>query len=233
MKKYKLILFDADGTLFDFHQGERDALRAAFEHHGMMYEQSVHLPLYQKINLDIWLEFEQHKILAADLSRERFRRFLFELQSPADPEKFSAMYLKGLSQSTHTIDHAREVVERLANDFTLVILTNGLSGVQHPRFKKSPMYPYFSSIVVSEDLGVAKPHPGIFEHALASVGHTDRSTAIIVGDNLSSDIQGGVNFGIDTCWFNPNRKVISNGLVPTYEIASLKQLFDILYEPTI
>ncbi|MCB0832575.1 MAG: noncanonical pyrimidine nucleotidase, YjjG family, partial [Bacteroidetes bacterium] len=64
MKKYKLILFDADGTLFDFHQGERDALRAAFEHHGMMYEQSVHLPLYQKINLDIWLEFEQHKILA-------------------------------------------------------------------------------------------------------------------------------------------------------------------------
>jgi len=227
--KYKLILFDADGTLFDFHQGESDALRTAFAHYNLPYDEAVDLPLYRKINLEIWSEFERQRIDAGDLSRERFRRYLGELRLQTAPDAFSDVYLVALSQSTHIIEHAIEVVSELAGRFKLVLITNGLSAVQHPRFKKSSMYPFFSSIVVSEDIGIAKPQPGIFEHAFRSMNHTERRDVIMVGDNLSSDIQGGINFGIDTCWFNPHRQPRKTGIEPTYEIANLKQVLPIVY----
>ncbi len=227
--KYKLILFDADGTLFDFHQGEREALRATFAHHGVAYDEDTYLSLYRKINLDIWTEFEQQRIAAEDLSRERFHRYLGVLNLDISPDAFSNDYLEALSGSTHTIESAPEVVAELAGHCRLVLITNGLSKVQHPRFQKSSMYSYFSSIVVSEDIGIAKPHPGIFEHAFRSVNHVDRSDVIIVGDNLSSDIQGGLTFGIDTCWFNPSKRSRSETIIPTYEIQDLRQLLPIVY----
>ena len=110
----------------------------------------------------------------------------------------------------------------------MVLLTNGLSSVQHPRFRRSSIFHYFDSVVVSEDVGIAKPHSGIFEHTMKTLGHSCKNDVLMIGDNLRSDIQGGVNFGIDTCWYNPNRKKNESGITPSYEIEHLLQLENIL-----
>jgi 2-haloacid dehalogenase len=110
----------------------------------------------------------------------------------------------------------------------LAIITNGLKDVQNYRIKKSVIGEYFEDIVISEEVKVAKPNSKIFEHALNNLKHTDKSKVLMVGDSLTSDIQGGINFGIDTCWFNPSKTVNTTKIKPTFEIANLMELKDIV-----
>ena len=112
--------------------------------------------------------------------------------------------------------------------FRSVVVTNGIKEVQRSRIGRSPLEPYFSDLVISEEAGSSKPSPAIFEHACARLGFHDKDRMIMVGDSLSSDIRGGVNFGIDTCWFNPGSKANDSGLRPTYEIRELSELRTIL-----
>jgi 2-haloacid dehalogenase len=226
--KYKVILFDADGTLFDFDRAERHALAKSFSYFDAHYDEPFHLAVYQGINAQIWLEFEKQTISADALKTERFRRYFDEVNLALDPKVFSDFYLDALSQSSFLLDGAEELVTELSRSCTLILLTNGLSSVQHPRFKSSPIYKFMSAIVVSEDVGIAKPNSGIFEHAIEHVDHTPKRSMIMVGDNLKSDIQGGINFGIDTCWFNPERKMNTTGIRPTYEIQKLDEIHKIL-----
>ena len=121
-----------------------------------------------------------------------------------------------------------DLVESLHKDFRLSIVTNGLKDVQDNRIRKSIIAKYFDDIVVSEEVMVSKPDPKIFEHALNNINHTDKSNVLIVGDSLTSDIQGGINFGIDTCWFNPNKIVNKTAIKPTYEISNLMDLKNIV-----
>ena len=113
-------------------------------------------------------------------------------------------------------------------DFRLSIITNGLKDVQDNRIRKSIIAKYFDDIVVSEEVMVSKLDPKIFEHALININHTDKSKVLMVGDSLTSDIQGGINFGIDTCWFNPNNIANKTRIKPTYEISNLMDLKDIV-----
>ena len=108
------------------------------------------------------------------------------------------------------------------------IITNGLSAVQDNRIKKSVNTEYFEDIVVSKEIGVSKPNPEIFQHALNNINYTHKSKVLIVGDSLTSDIQGGIKFGIDTCWFNPAMDLNDAGIKPTYTIFDLMELKEIL-----
>ncbi len=226
--KYKVILFDADGTLFDFDRAEKFALSESFRHFGASYNEPLHLKIYNDINTQVWSELEEHKISADELKTERFRRYFNEVDLTLDAQAFSDFYLNALSQGSFLLNGAEDLVVQLAKHYKLVLLTNGLTSVQHPRFRVSPVYKYFSAIVVSEDIGVAKPQPGIFEYALKQIDHTEKISTLIVGDNLKSDIQGGINFGIDTCWFNPDSKENKTGIKPTYAIDRLDKLNAIL-----
>jgi HAD superfamily hydrolase (TIGR01509 family) len=109
----------------------------------------------------------------------------------------------------------------LARGRRLVVLSNGIKDVQVPRIRNSPLAAYIEALVVSEEAGVGKPDPGIFEHACKVLGFHDKQGMLMVGDSLASDIQGGANFGIDTCWYNPGRRENSSELRPTYEVDSL------------
>ncbi len=223
-KRYELVLLDADGTLFDYDRTEARALELSFAGAGIEYRKEDHLPRYREVNDRIWKEFENGLISASDLRTERFRRFFELVGIETDCAAFGRAYVANLAESGFLFPEAEPLLERLAPRFKLGMVTNGLKEVQRKRFAMTPVERYLSCIVVSDEVGVQKPGPGIFEHALEAAGHSDKSTVIMVGDSLSSDIRGGEAFGIDTCWFNPSGKPNDSAAKPTYEIRSLSEL---------
>lgn len=226
--KYEVIIFDADETLFDFKKSERDAFKNAMLEFDIEYDENHHLRVYHGINNAIWKEFEEVLITQEKLRVERFRRFSETLNIGFDEDKFEKAYSKHLAGASFLFDDSIELVESLHKDYKLTIVTNGLKDVQDNRIRKSAIAKYFEDIVVSEEVKVAKPDPRIFEHTLNNIKHTDKSKVLIVGDSLTSDIKGGINFGVDTCWYNPNQIENKTSIKPTYEISSLMELKNIL-----
>ena len=226
--KYEIIIFDADETLFDFKKSERDAFKNTMLEFDIEYDEDYHLKIYKDINTAIWKEFEDGLITQKKLKVERFKRLSDSLNAGFDEVEFAKSYMNHLSYASFLYDDSMDLVESLHKDYRLTIITNGLKNVQDNRIRKSIIAKYFEDIVISEEVEVSKPDPKIFEHALNNIKHTDKSKVLIVGDSLTSDIQGGINFGIDTCWFNPNKIVNKTGIKPTYEISNLMELKDIL-----
>ncbi|QUH19245.1 YjjG family noncanonical pyrimidine nucleotidase [Alkaliphilus sp. B6464] len=226
--RYEIIIFDADETLFDFKKSERDAFKNTMLEFDIEYDENHHLKIYTDINMAIWKEFEDGLINQKKLKVERFKRLSDKLNAGFDETAFAKSYIKHLSNASFLYDDTINLVESLHKDYRLTIITNGLTDVQDNRIRKSIIAEFFEDIVVSEEVEVSKPDPKIFEHALNNIKHTDKSKVLMVGDSLTSDIQGGINFGIDTCWFNPNKIVNKTGIKPTYEISNLMELKNIL-----
>ena len=221
---FHVILFDADGTLFDFRRAERHALNEAMASFDLAYDEAVHPAAYATINRALWQQLEQGGITADHLKIERFRRFCAALDVVVDPEAFSGEYLRRLAQGTFLIDGAEALLAALRTRVRLGIVTNGLAEVQRPRLARSAVGSLFETIVVSEELGVAKPDARIFQHALRQLRHDDMATVLMVGDCLEADIQGGCNAGLRTCWFNPSGVANGSDIRPTFEIARLSEL---------
>lgn len=228
--KYEIIMFDADETLFDFKKSEKYALKNTMLEFHIEYDENYHLKVYKKINTAIWKELENGLIIQKKLNVERFRRLSDKLNAGFDEIDFAKSYMKHLSYASFLYDDSMELLENLHKDYRLTIITNGLKDVQYNRIGKSVIAKYLEDIVISEEVEFAKPDPKIFELALKNINHTDKSKVLMIGDNLTSDIQGGINFGIDTCWFNPNKIVNKTGIKPTYEISNFKELKNILEE---
>lgn len=220
--RYKLILFDADGTLFDFKKAEKNAFTKTMNQFGVNENIDFLHTEYEKINLAIWQEFQERKISAGKLRIERFARFFENNNLKLQPAEISSFYLKRLSEGVDLIPSAEEIVRHFWGKCELAIATNGLSDVQRPRFAASKLAPYFKHIFISEEIGCPKPNPEYFEFIFRELPYQD--AALIVGDNLTSDIKGGIDFGIDTCWFNPEKKTDKNGIQPNYEISDLREL---------
>ncbi|HBF39452.1 MAG TPA: noncanonical pyrimidine nucleotidase, YjjG family [Firmicutes bacterium] len=226
--KYEILLFDADETLFDFKKSEKTALQKAMLEMNIAYNENYHLRVYQEINTAIWKEFEDGLIPQQRLKIERFRRFADQLKIQFNEAEFATSYMKHLANASFLLDQNLELIKSLHQEYRMAIITNGLKDVQNTRIKKSPIGPYFEDIVISEEVEAAKPDPKIFEYALKHLGHTDKSKVLMVGDSLTSDIQGGINFAVDTCWFNPRRMVNQSAIQPTYQISQLMMLQKIL-----
>ncbi len=224
---YRWILFDADGTLFNYSKAETEALEKAFAASGLRFE-ATHSELYRRINHRIWLRFERGEIAQSELEVRRFEQLFEALGLEADPERFSARYLLALAEGTHLLDGAEQIVRELHGRVGMVILTNGLKDVQRPRLAGSALDGYFSDVVISEEVGSAKPAPGIFDAAFSAMGHPDKRDVLIVGDSLTSDIRGGSDYGIDTCWFNPEGRPRATDAEISYEIRQLSEVAEIV-----
>ncbi|BCG57566.1 YjjG family noncanonical pyrimidine nucleotidase [Paenibacillus sp. URB8-2] len=223
--KYEVILFDADDTLFDYGQAESYALREAFNQFGMPSGFDICAPAYKEINKALWRDLELGLISSAVLRVERFTRLFAAHGLDLDPESFSASYLNHLGEGIFLVEGAAELCDELAG-CRLAVITNGIKEVQYSRIQGSPLRDTFAHIIISEEVGSQKPERGIFDHAFARLGLTaeDKHKVLIVGDTLTSDIQGGISYGIDTCWFNPSGKPRDPEIIPTYEIRSLSEL---------
>ncbi|MBU1096519.1 MAG: YjjG family noncanonical pyrimidine nucleotidase [Bacteroidetes bacterium] len=226
--RYSLLLFDADGTLYDYEKGEVFALKKSLEEFGIENDFDKNLLLYKSINSALWREFELKKISADDLKVERFNRLFTTLNKSVNTKKFSDVYLENLSKATFIFQGVDHLLEELFPLVPMVIITNGLKQVQRPRFDRSSIGKYMQEYIISEEIGLQKPDPGIFEYAFRKLNFKEKNSALIIGDNLHSDILGGLNYGIDTCWFNPANQINDTEIRPTYTISKLTDLKKII-----
>ncbi len=229
MQQYTWLLFDADGTLFDYEQAEAQALRETFEQFGHPYLAS-HLALYRPINQQLWVDLERGAITPPALQVRRFELLLQALEIRDDAAAFGARYLQNLAGAWALIDGAEEMIRTLYQRYKLVVVTNGLRDVQRPRLNASPIGKYFADVVISEEIGVAKPSSGFFDAAFERMGHPDKRQVLMIGDSLSADIRGGIDYGLDTCWFNPHHLPRPAGWDIRYEISALPQFIILLEE---
>ena len=227
--KYKWLLFDADGTLFDYDGAEARALEMTFAQIGLGFEPEF-VKIYRRINEDVWKRFEQGRITQGRLRLERFELFLGTINVVYEAEVFSKQYLRNLAACSHLIEGVEEVIKFLAGKVGLVIITNGLKEVQRPRLEKSVIGYFFSDIIISEEVGASKPDKQIFDAAFNRMKDPGREEVLIIGDSLAADIQGGNNYGIDTCWFNPDKSPCDQDVTIDYEIHSPGELLSIIAE---
>jgi 2-haloacid dehalogenase len=218
---YTWLLFDADDTLFDFPRAEANALRWTLEQAGLPFE-TPYFEIYSRFNLQVWKEFERGEVTSTELRTKRFRLFFDEIGFAADPEAVSPLYLRNLARGTDLLPGAEETIRALKGRFRLALVTNGLADVQNPRLARSALADCFEKVFISEEVGAAKPSTEYFDVVFREIGAPPKSEVLIIGDSLSSDMQGGINYGIDTCWYNPNGK--TTDLPVKYQIATLRGL---------
>ena len=223
MENYEWILFDADETLFHF-----DAfagLRHMFANYNIEFSAKDYQH-YQNINKGLWDQYQNHEINASQVKQQRFQYWADKLDTC--PHELNQAFLDSMALICKTIDGADALLENLYDKAKLGIITNGFSALQEVRLEKTGLKKYFDLVVVSEEVGVAKPHPDIFNHAISNMGNPLRKNVLMVGDNLHSDIIGGNQAGFDTCWFNPTKQPQHNTIRPTYQVQSHEQLNKLL-----
>lgn len=221
--RYRWLIFDADGTLFDFHRGETVALRSTSEKHGFPYSPHLH-DVYAAISAELWGRFERGEMPLDQLRVIRFERLFTDLGIDVEPEPFNNDFMAALGRQTQLLDGAEDVVRDLSARFRLLLATNGIAVVQRARFSRSSIRRYFEDVVISDEIGVAKPQTEYMDEAFSRMGDPPKSEVLMIGDSLSSDITAGVNYGIDTCWFNPNRLPLDGFPKPTFTIEGLSEI---------
>ncbi|MCJ0054779.1 YjjG family noncanonical pyrimidine nucleotidase [Clostridioides difficile] len=228
MKTYKFIFFDADDTLFDFKKSESHAFKKLLSEFDLEFNFENYIESYRNISDKLWLDLEKNIITLNELKLLRFELFANKISLDVDSETLSKMYLNFLGECTFLIPGAIDILQYLKKKYTIVIITNGISVVQKKRLENSKIKGYIDGMVVSEELKISKPNPEIFKYALKKFNCHDKSSALMIGDSLTSDILGGINSGIDTCWLNSNNSINYTNHIPTYEINTLIELKKLL-----
>ena len=203
-RRYQWLCFDADGTLFDFEKAQAIALERVFLHHGIPYEVS-HLAAFRQINAELWHALEQRQVPTDVLKVRRFELLLATTGAKQAPKPFSEVYLQYLGACPELIGGADDLLKVLHGKYRIAILTNGLKAVQRNRLARSSIRDYVSEIIVSEEIGFAKPAREYFDVAFARMGNPAKHEVLMIGDSWNSDIQGAAQYGIETCWYNPGR----------------------------
>lgn len=227
LKKYTWLLFDADGTLFNYDQAEIQAFTNTIEQIGVEYDER-YLNEYKRINSALWLDRELGKINLESLKIKRFELLFKAIGVNYDPKMGSDRYLRNLGEEAGLIEDAFETVKALASDYKLALVTNGIKEVQRRRLEKSPFQPYIETVIISDEIGASKPDVKFFEITFEKIGNPLKSETLIIGDSQTSDMQGATNYGIDACWYNPRGQERAAGLDITYEISRLPELVNIL-----
>ncbi|HFK1545629.1 YjjG family noncanonical pyrimidine nucleotidase [Bacillus albus] len=227
MKKYKTLLFDVDDTLLDFQKAEKLALRMLFEERGIPLTKEVEAQ-YKKINKSLWDAFEEGEINRDEVVNTRFSILLKEYGEEVDGILFENNYRSYLEEGNQLMQGAFEFISQIQSEYDLYIVTNGVSKTQDKRLRNAGLHPLFQGIFVSEDTGFQKPRKEYFDYVFARIPNFAPEEGLIIGDSLSADIKGGYVAGIDTCWFNPEKKLNHSEIVPTYEVQNFEELYALL-----
>ena len=226
---YKFLLWDIDGTVLDFSAAEACAIRALFEKYHLGICTDEMLRTYSQINRKYWQALERNEMTKPEILVGRFREF-FQLMGldTTVAAAFNDDYQLTLGDYPIFMEHALDVVKQEKGKYLLVAVTNGTKIAQTKKLRMTGLDEIFDVVFISEDVGIEKPNVAFFDHVFRKIGLSDKSEALIIGDSLTSDMQGGIFAGIDTCWFNPKHSQNTSGIPVTYEIDDLRKLEKIL-----
>lgn len=219
----EFLLIDLDDTILDFHKAEAVALEKTLRSLGLEPTDTV-MTRYSQINKEHWERLERKEITREFLLVSRFAQLMDEFGIAVSAELCARTYEGNLSQGHYFMPGAKEAVEALSKKYKLYITSNGTSKIQAGRLESAAISHFFQDIFISQDIGVNKPDKGYFDRCFARIPGFDPQKAMIVGDSLTSDILGGKNAGISTCWVNPKGLAPRADIVPDYEIAALSCL---------
>lgn len=226
--KYTTLLMDADETLLDFCRSEGYALATTLASHGVAMTPAMQ-ESYHAINATLWQQLERGEITRDRLKVERFERFLLSIGLQTDAAAFNAVYMAAIGEKGFVLEGATALLQTLSTRFRIAIITNGTASVQHTRLVDSGLLPFIDDLFISEEVGADKPSTIFFDRVLSALGNPDKSSLLIVGDSLTSDIRGGLLSGIDTCWYNPSHKSHPADITPTMQVGSYDELAAILF----
>lgn len=217
----EFLFLDLDDTILDFQKAERLALAKTLESFGLPPTDTV-LARYHEINREHWERLERKELTRQQVLVGRFAALFQEMGLSAEAEKVARAYEENLSQGHYFLPGAEEALKSLSKKYKLYLASNGTARVQAGRLKSAGIIPYFQEIFVSEEMGYNKPDPAYFDACFARIPGFRKDRAMMVGDSLTSDILGGIQAGIATCWVNPHHK--TGSIRPDYEIESIVQL---------
>ena len=229
MAKYKYLLWDIDGTIINFELAERAAIRSLFKRFKLGDCSDEMLMYYSQINKRYWQLMESGKIKKDKMLVERFIEFFSNKGINADiAAEFNKEYQIALCDTIVFNDDAIDIIKHQKKTCKIIIVTNGTEVVQEKKLERSGLNDIADNVFISELVGFEKPDIKFFEKVILEVGIKDLKEALIIGDSLTSDIQGGHNIGIDTCWYNPKNEENTTLLNPTYTIRNLHELENII-----
>ena len=220
---FEFLFLDLDDTILDFQKAERIALAKTLEQFGLEPNQQV-LHRYHLINKAHWEALERKEMTREQVLVGRFQMLFEEMGIQVDPVTVARTYEHNLGIGHYFLPGAEEAVERLSKKYKLYLASNGTASVQKGRMTSANLYRFFEEVFVSQEIGANKPSIEYFERCFARIPNFDKSKAIMVGDSLTSDILGGQNAGIATCWVNPDHKEGRADIRVDYEIEALSQL---------
>lgn len=222
-RRYSTFLLDLDHTLFDSDASEKAAFAQAMAVAGINAADN-HMDSYRRINKALWAAVERGETTPQEVRELRFRQLIKELNLEADASRMSDAFVSGLADNGELYDGVLDVLQQLQSKVTMALVTNGLSEVQRARVGRLEIEEFFSAIVISAEVGVAKPGTEIYDIVFNELGTPDKDSALMVGDSLSSDIRGGSNYGIATCWYNPQGKSAGADDHVVHDISDLREL---------
>ncbi len=224
---YRTLLLDADNTLFDFTRAEYEALTDCLRARGLPHDTTV-TDRYHAINDEYWKRLERGEITRGGLKLARFIDLFNAFGFDSDPATMAKDYMQALSTKAFLLDGAHDFCAALHGHCRLYLITNGATQSQRGRLARSPITPLFEDVFISEEMGCAKPEKAYFDAVAAAIPHFDPADALVIGDSLSSDMQGGINAGLATCWFNPQGKPAPNGMKINYIVGGYDEILSIV-----
>lgn len=224
--RYHHVLLDLDHTLLDTDTSLQLAFADAMNAVGA--DATDRYPTFDEINQALWRKVEAQELTPPQVHLARFVTLNDQLKLDANPQDMADAFAQGMGAHGELYPGAHELLDELADIATLALITNGLSEIQRARISRLGIEKHFDAITISAEVGIAKPRAEIFDHTFDALGKPDRSTAVMVGDNLGSDIAGGNNAGIATCWYNPHGRASSDAHPSTHTIGALPQLMPIV-----
>lgn len=227
----KVLLWDVDGTLLDFHAAEKVAMKKCFEACNLGECTDEMIARYSKINRKYWEMLERGEITKPQVLVGRFEEFFASEGIVTDcASEFNKEYQVRLGDTICFCDDGYELVKSLKGQVKQYAVTNGTKVAQDRKLTKSDLIELFDDIFISEVVGVEKPGIGFFEKVWEKIGRYESDEVMIIGDSLTSDIQGGNNAGILCCWYNPKGTVNDKGVCVDYEIDNLQKVKGIIHE---
>ena len=226
----KVLLWDIDGTILDFLAAEKEAMKKCFQICGLGECTDEMIARYSRINRKYWEMLERGEITKPEVLVGRFEEFFASegIVTDCAPE-FNKEYQVRLGDTICFHDNAYELLKSLKGSVKQYAVTNGTKVAQDRKLKLSGLIDIFDDVFISEELGVEKPGIGFFEKVWEKIGTYEPNEVMIIGDSLTSDMQGGNNAGILCCWYNPKGAVNDKGVRIDYEIEDLQKVRGIVF----